>query len=273
MTARNDRPTSIKRVSAAVLPTVLALIFCFFWSSAFAANKINLRYAPPIWNLTVRCAVAGLIMLLLAFQRKQALPRAWRSYRRLALFGCFNTALYMLFTLWGLQLVSAGTAAIIASTHPLVLTLIAPFALKEAWTTRKLCGVLLGFGGIWFVMITRIGTSHSLSGMAWVAAGVLSLIIGTLLFKRYPLEEPLLIANSVQLVTSAMVLLPLAVLESSSAGVNVTWQLVAGLSYVTLGVNTIGMTIWLWLLQRGEASKVSAYFFLTPILGSLPSTC
>ena len=144
MTARNDRPTSIKRVSAAVLPTVLALIFCFFWSSAFAANKINLRYAPPIWNLTVRCAVACLIMLLLAFQRKQALPRAWRSYRRLALFGCFNTALYMLFTLWGLQLVSAGTAAIIASTHPLVLTLIAPVALKEAWTARKLSGVLPG---------------------------------------------------------------------------------------------------------------------------------
>jgi drug/metabolite transporter (DMT)-like permease len=27
------------------------------------------------------------------------------------------------------------------------------------------------------------------------------------------------------------------------------------------------MTIWLWLLQRGEASKVSTYFFLTPILG------
>jgi drug/metabolite transporter (DMT)-like permease len=49
--------------------------------------------------------------------------------------------------------------------------------------------------------------------------------------------------------------------------VDVTWQLVAGLSYVTLGVNTVGMTIWLWLLQRGEASKVSAYFFLTPIIG------
>ncbi|HZG69037.1 MAG TPA: DMT family transporter [Herpetosiphonaceae bacterium] len=267
MTARTDQPTSIKRVSTAVLPTVLALIFCFFWSSAFAANKINLRYAPPIWNLTVRCTVAGLIMLLLAFQRKQALPRDWRSYGRLALFGCFNTALYMLFTLWGLQLVSAGTAAIIASTHPLVLTLIAPVALKEAWRARKLCGVLLGFSGIWFVMITRIGTSHSLSGMAWVAAGVLSLIIGTLLFKRYPLQEPLLIANSVQLVTSALLLLPFAVLESSSAHVYATWQLVAGLSYVTLGVNTVGMTIWLWLLQRGEASKVSAYFFLTPIIG------
>ncbi len=272
MTASNDRPTSIKRVSAAVLPTVLALIFCFFWSSAFAANKINLRYAPPIWNLTVRCTAAGLIMLLLAFQRKQALPRAWQTYGRLALFGCFNTALYMLFTLWGLQLVSAGTAAIIASTHPLVLTLIAPVVLKEAWTARKLCGVLLGFGGIWFVMITRIGTSHSLSGMAWVAAGVLSLIIGTLLFKRYPLQEPLVIANSVQLVISAMVLLPFAVLESSSTRVDVTWQLVAGLSYVTLGVNTVGMTIWLWLLQRGEASKVSAYFFLTPILGLAIST-
>lgn len=255
------------QLSTSVLPTVLALIFCFFWSSAFAANKINLRYAPPLWNLTIRCSVAGMIMLALAYWHGQALPRAWRAYGRLGLFGLFNTAPYMLFTLWGLQQVSAGTAAIIASTHPLVLTLVAPVALKEPWTRNKLSGVLLGCGGIWFVMITRVGSNNSLAGMAWVTAGVLSLILGTLLFKRYPPRETLLIANSVQLFISGIVLLPFALIESAPTAIDVTWQLVVGLGYVTLGVNTIGMAIWLWLLQRGEASRVSAYYFLTPIFG------
>ena len=206
-------------------------------------------------------------MLALAYHHKQTLPHDWRPYRRLALFGLFNTALYMLFTLWGLQYVSAGTAAIIASTHPVVLAFIAPFVLKETWTFTKLSGVLLGFGGICFVMLTRVGTNNSIGGMAWVSAGVLSLIVGTLLFKRYPLQEPLLIANSIQLLTSSLVLLPFALVESSPSAITLTWQLVVGLSYVTLGVNTIGMAIWLWLLQRGEASRVSSYYFLTPIFG------
>jgi drug/metabolite transporter (DMT)-like permease len=267
MQTQNHQPISTKHGLTALLPTVLALIFCFFWSSAFAANKINLRYAPPVWNLTVRCAAAGVLILFVAFQHKQRLPRTWHSYLRITLFGLFNTALYMLCTLWGLQHVSAGTAAIIASTHPLVLTLIAPLVLKEMWTTGKLGGVLLGFTGVCFVMSTRIGTNDSLPGMAWVAAGVLSLILGTLLFKRYPVPEPLLITNSVQLLSSAVILLPFALLESRSSDIYPSWQLLIGLSYVTLAVNTIGMTIWLWLLQRGEASKVSTYFFLTPILG------
>ena len=262
-----DSRVDLAHQPSSLLPTILALVFCFFWSSAFAANKINLRYAPPLWNLTIRCAVAGVILLALAYQRNQALPRRWEPYRRLAIFGLFNTALYMLCTLWGLQYVSAGTAAIIASTHPLVLTFIAPFILKEPWTVGKLSGMGLGFAGICFVMLTRVGTNNSLEGMAWVSAGVLCLIVGTVLFKRYPPQEPLLIANSIQLLTSSVVLLPFALFESSPSAINLTWQLVVGLTYVTLGVNTIGMAIWLWLLQRGEASRVSAYYFLTPVFG------
>ncbi len=91
-------------------PTILALIFCFFWGSAFIANKINLRYAPPLWNLTIRCTIAGLIVLAVVWWRGIRLPRSFRAYLRLAVFGLFNTALYMLCTLWGLQQISAGTA-------------------------------------------------------------------------------------------------------------------------------------------------------------------
>jgi len=254
------------------LPTILALIFCFFWSSAFIANKINLRYAPPLWNLTIRFIFAGTVVLAAAYWRGLAFPRNWQAYARLGWFGFFNTALYMLFTLWGLAHVSAGTAAILASTNPLVLTLLGPLVLHESLTRAKLAGVLLGFGGVCFVMLARLGTQDSLVGMLWIGAGVLSLIFATVLFKWYPPREPLIVANGVQLLVSGLVMLPLALLDAPISEVHFGWPLLFGLGYVTIGVSIVGMAIWLWLLQRGEASKVSAYYFLTPIMGLALST-
>lgn len=255
------------RHSNAWATTSLALVFCFFWSSAFTANKINLRYASPLWNLAIRCTIAGLLVLVWGWRAQIRWPRGWRPYARLMLFGLFNTTGYMLFTLLGLQQVSAGTAAIIASTHPLLLALVAPIALGERLTRTKLIGVLLGALAVWWVMAVRTGAHDTLPGMAWIGAGVCSLIAGTLLFKRYPPSESLLIVNGVQLIASGALLLPLAYLDSSSRHVELTWQLMLGLGYVTLAVNILGMAIWLWLLNTNEASKVSSYYFLTPIIG------
>lgn len=250
-------------------PTIAALTFCFFYSSAFVANKVNLRYAPPLWNLTIRCTIAGLIVLAYTGLRRLPAPGGWRDYLRLIVFGLFNTALYMLFTLWGLTEVSAGTAAMIASTHPLLLALVAPVALKEPLTPSKAGGIALGVAGVGWVMATRAESDNSPMGMAWVGAGVLSLILATLLFKWYPPREPLPVANAVQLLASALLLLPLALLDAPPSAIVVNWQLVLGLGYVTIFVNIVGMALWLWLLHHGEASRVSSYYFLTPIMGLL----
>ncbi len=263
----SSAPPAAKQEMSGWGSTLLALLFCFLWSSAFPANKINLQYATPLWNLAIRCTLGGLIVLAALWWSGTALPISLSSYARLLLFGTFNTTLYMLFTLLGLQRTSAGTAAIIASTHPLVLALIAAIMLKEPLTIRKLAGVVLGMLAVSWVMASRLGVHDTLAGTAWVGVGVLSLIIGTLLFKWYPPGESLLVVNTVQLLASGVMLLPLAWLDAHPSQIKVVWPLVFGLGYVTLAVNIVGMAIWLRLLHHGEASKVSSYYFLTPIFG------
>ncbi len=116
-------------------------------------------------------------------------------------------------------------------------------------------------------MMTRLGAHDSLAGMAWVATGVLSLILGTLLFKWYPPQEPLVVVNGLQLLLSGLLLFIPAWLDALPSAIVPSWPLLLGLGYVTIGVNIVGMAIWLWLLQHGDASKVSAYYFLQPIIG------
>ncbi len=261
-------PTTGALRRPAWLPTLLALLFCTLWATAFVVTKTALAYAPPFIFQSVRYLLAGTIMALAVLWQAQPWPSGWRSYAAIALFGLFNTALYIALNALSLRQLSAGMGAIIASTNPLLLALIAPWLLGERLDRFKLLGMLLGFAGVCFVMAVRLGgTTDTLGGMALSFGSVLSLLAATLLFKRMRLPESLLAFNAIQLFAAGMALLPFALLLEWGQPVHFAWPLLGLFAYSTGGISILATLIWLWLLQRGEASRVSAYFFLTPVLG------
>jgi len=48
-----------------------------------------------------------------------------------------------------------------------------------------------------------------------------------------------------------------------------TGPLVWSLVYLVVVLSVGASMLWFWILQHGEASRVSAYFFLTPAFGLL----
>jgi drug/metabolite transporter (DMT)-like permease len=48
-----------------------------------------------------------------------------------------------------------------------------------------------------------------------------------------------------------------------------TGPLIVSLGYLVLILSVGASMLWFWILQHGEASRVSAYFFLTPVFGLL----
>ena len=61
---------------------------------------------------------------------------------------------------------------------------------------------------------------------------------------------------------------PLRIVSEAHAGFPFwTWQLVVSFWYVVLVMSFGASVLWFWLLARGEASRVSAYYFLTPVFG------
>jgi len=61
--------------------------------------------------------------------------------------------------------------------------------------------------------------------------------------------------------------LPFAILTEGAP--HATWglPLVASFVYLVLVMSIGGSLLWFWLLERGEASRVSAYYFLSPVFG------
>jgi drug/metabolite transporter (DMT)-like permease len=202
-------------------------------------------------------------MALLARMRGVPRPQGKRAWRRLALFGLCNSALPLGFNFEALRHLSAGTGAIIAATNPLIVALVAPRLLGERLSPVRIAGLGVGFGGVIVVMAARLGVGIDTP----LGIVLFSLVAATFLYKRTPPTEHPLVVNAVQLAAAGLAVAPLALLFERPGPMPVDRTFVWAFLYLVVVISIAASLLWFWLLTRGEASVVSAYFFLTPLFG------
>jgi len=245
-----------------------AIFYIFLWASAYVPSKIAAVESPPFWFLAARFLTAGALLVLLALALRRPFPATLRAWLVVLALGVLANALYLGLTYTALRHMSAGIGAIVASTNPLVLALIAPAVLHERLGPAKLAGLLLGFGGVVWMVVARSGTPSALPlDVALAFAGVLAGVASTILFKRAAGGESLLVVTALQMVGAGLVMIPAAWLLSGAPHVLVTPALLASFAYLVLVLSVGASLIWFWLLTHGEASVVSAYYYLTPVFG------
>lgn len=249
--------------------TALALLFSFIWSSAFIAVKISLQSSPPLFLMASRFLVAGAVLLVYARIRGHRMPRRAREWWPLAALGLLNFGLYLGLTAVALQHLSAGMGAVLASTNPLMLAVLAPWVLGERVGAVKVAGIVTSFAGVVWMMWSRIGNDNRPGAMVLVVISITCLVAGTLLFKRMHLDYDLLVLNGAQLFAAGLFLIVPSLLLEPVGDVRLTPSFLASQAYLIAVVSWIGMATWFWLLRAGDATRASAWFFLNPVLGLL----
>jgi drug/metabolite transporter (DMT)-like permease len=140
----------------------------------------------PVWWFRVGCVTAGGLGLLLisALNRHVLLPRL-REFPALMLCAMFAIVGWHLCTGYGLTLMPAGRASIIAQTMPVWAAIFATFLLSERLTTYKLFGLILGVAGL-AVLIgpDLVVVKTAPVGAMFMIAAAMSWAMGTVLFKR-----------------------------------------------------------------------------------------
>jgi drug/metabolite transporter (DMT)-like permease len=258
-------------VPAAASATPLSIAaFCVLWSSAFAVAKLALADCPPLLLLMARFLLAGAIILVAAL----ILRMPWRLTRRdialFALLGVVNNALYLGLNYVGMRGISAGLSALIVSANPVLTAVLAAFVLGERMTWRKAAGLLLGVGGVAFIVESRItGGIDSPAGIALTVAALLSLAGGTILFKLLAPKGVLWIGNGIQNLAGGLVLVPFAFSFESVGEVVPGWRLGLALAYLVVLVSVLAFLLWFQLLAERGATAASAYHFMMPPLGVL----
>jgi drug/metabolite transporter (DMT)-like permease len=250
------------------LGAAAALLYVFLWASAYVPSKVGVLASSPLWFLVVRFAVAGGATLFIARRTGARLPRTAHEWTAVAAYGVLGNALYLGFTYEALRHLASGVGAIVASMNPLVLAIIAPYVLGERLGALKIAGLLLGFGGVVGVMAARAGSgSANPSDVLLAFTGVVASVASTVVFKKFCAGLDLRMTTALQLSTAALVLLPCALVFEGPPHAVWSAQLVAAFAYLVLVISIGASLLWFWLLTHGEASRVSAFYFLTPIFG------
>ncbi|MGY6268085.1 DMT family transporter [Achromobacter denitrificans] len=244
--------------------------FCILWSSAFAAAKIAVRDCPPLTLLTIRFLIAGLLMLGLAAAGGRWKLPAPRDLAALALLGALNNALYLGLSWSGMTSVSSAFTAVLISTNPLLIGVLAGPVLGERLGWRKLAGLCLGLAGVALVLRSRLsGMQEDLHGTLLVTGGLVALVAGTLLYKRLKPAAGLWTSTGIQSLAGAAVLLPFALAHESLGDARMTASLFWSMAYMIVAVSMGGYYLWFMILGRASATAASALHFLMPPLGLL----
>ena len=250
--------------------TAAAIFYVALWGSAFVPSKFGVLQSSPLWFLVVRFVVSGVVALAIALLAGSRLPRQRNAWVAVVLLGVLANAVYLGTVYEALRHLSAGVGSVLVSTNPLLLALVAPWALHESLTRRKLLGLALGFAGVVAIMIARTGTGTAeLRDVALVLAGVLGSVASTIVFKRLLVTLDLRMTTALQFFAAALALLPIAIVAEGSPHATWSVSLIIAFAYLVVVMSVGGSLLWFWLLEQGEASRVTAFYFLSPVFGLL----
>jgi drug/metabolite transporter (DMT)-like permease len=261
-----------KPVETSVSPpiyTSLALLFSFLWSTGFIAVEYGLLSSPPLFMMAFRFILAGGSLLLVMALLRRPLPNMRRDGGKLFLLGLLSFAGFFGITGIALQGVAAGTAAVLASTNPLMLALVAPVFLSEKLGWRKGIGLLIAFASVVVMMYSRLGTGDSPLHMVLILVANISMVTGTILFKRWKLHYDLAILNGTQLLIGGLILMVFSLLIEPVATVRWDSNFWLTLIYQWFVLSWATMLLYMFLLRHGDASKANTFLFLNPVFGLL----
>lgn len=240
-------------------------LFLLLWSSGFVVLKIGLEYADPMTFLAVRYACVVLILTPFMLIIRPPLPRGARAWGHLAMVGLLLQAGYFCFTYLSLKAgMSAGGMALIASLQPILIGLLAPLIAQERVDARRWAGLGLGVSGAALVIVAKASIDVLAPlGLVFAVGALLCITGGTLYEKRFGVQTHPVTSNLVQYAVGLAVSAPLAFwLEPMR--IEWTGPLLGSLAYLVVGNSLVAITLLLAMIRHGEASRVSALFFLVP---------
>ncbi|MHA1152763.1 MAG: DMT family transporter [Alphaproteobacteria bacterium] len=184
---------------------VLLAALALFWGGNWPAMKLALAEIQ-VWPFRSMCLIAGGGALLILSRLSGGSIRVPpREIRPLLVCVVFNILGWQMFSGYGVSMIEAGRASIIAFTMPVWAALFSRFVLGEALTGAKLFGLALGVTGLAVLIgpdLTSLGAAPL--GAALMLGAAISWALGTVIMKRFLWTIPVATLAGWQLLIGAV---------------------------------------------------------------------
>lgn len=245
---------------------MMGLAFALMWSSAFTSARIIVSDASPLFALSLRFFISGLLGVLIA----KALGQTWQltrtQWRAVVIFGLCQNALYLGLNFVAMQWVEAGLASIIASTMPLMVAFAGWVVMGDRLRPLAIAGLFAGVVGVAMIMGARLSGGVDVTGVILCFIAAAALTAATLAVRTASSGGNLMMIVGLQMFVGAIALLGAALVLETPA-VTPSLKLALAFSYTVLVPGLLATWVWFALVGRIGAIKAATFHFLNPFFG------
>lgn len=256
--------------------SLIAILACLVWGSAFAFAKIGFEYMPPVRLSGFRFMLAGIILLPFLLVRRYDWSELKGQFRFITIFAIIQTFFQYGLFYYGLNLVPASISAIIIGAGPFFITVMAHYLLKEdRITLRKTFSIICGLSGVVFISLKNDVDISQHPNFYWgVIALVMSNIIGSasnIIVVRHnkKLSSVALTSMSCFIGGVMLYLLSLFVEPSDNYGlIGYPIAFYGSLLWLAM-IPAVAFSLWYFILQLPgvKVSEINIWKFLVPVFG------
>lgn len=242
------------------------------WGSTYLGIRVGVESLPPLILAGLRHLTAGLVLYPI-FRWKTGIRPTAGHWRTATLAGVLLLFVGNGGVCWAEQTVSSGIAALLVATVSLWLVIVdwlRPGGVRPA--ARVVAGLVLGFAGL----VLLVGPTH-LGGSGRVdprGAGVLvfasfAWACGSLYSKHGGMPSSAMLGVAMQSLAGGVTLVIAAFLTGEFHALHFTaislrsWL---ALGYLIVFGSGIGLSAYIYILQKSTAARVGTYAFVNPVV-------
>lgn len=240
------------------------------WGVAFVGIKEVIAHGPPVTLAGARFVLGGGLLAPLVRRRAMLPPPSGRRLRPLRGREVLLVALLQTTALYGLgflgvQRTTAGAAALLLNTNPVMVALLAWPMLGEPLGPTSLAGVVLALAGVATVSVhSGLGSP---GGIGLLLGGALAWASASIVLKRMgPVD--LLRLSCGQMLVGGLPLLVFGILSEHRLP-HPTAASVAWFAFLVIPATAVNFVLWFRLLERYSATAMTSWLFLIPVFGVL----
>jgi len=254
--------------SRLVLATVVLVAMLI--GGNFTSLKFALDHTTPFLLAAMRTVIGGTALLAFARLRGERLPTRLDDLGRIFVVSFSITTLSSGLLVYGVNRVPAGVASLVSSTMPLFTAVLSLLLLGTAVSVMGRLGLLVGFAGTVVLALPSLEGEAAAIGIGSLVLSAIAWAFGTVFmkWKDFSRVSPIMLVG-VQLIMSAVVLIPFALVVEGTVETDWSLGLLVPLLYSAVPANAVSFSLLATVVRRATPTQAAASAYLIPVFGVL----
>jgi drug/metabolite transporter (DMT)-like permease len=233
--------------------------------------KVGLEGAPPFSAAGLRFIIASFVIFSILVLRRIPLPRV-RAFYVLTLFlGIFQMAVPYGLVYWAEQYISSGLTAILFSTMPLMVAILARIFIGDPLSVRKIAGILIGTAGVYVIFSDGISMGHekSVYGIAATLCSAFLASVSSIAIKKFSRGYNPFASISLPMLYGGVLLSAIGLITERDR--TFVWEAptIVSIIYLALFGSVVAFALYFWIIKHLEVTVLSYQTFIIPVLACL----